>query len=55
MGCKIDGNTFTLLNNTSDITFGEVSDFMKANLDLSPNQLVFIDEEMKEKQTPNEQ
>jgi hypothetical protein len=28
--------------NTSDITFGEVSDFMKANLDLSPNQLVLL-------------
>jgi hypothetical protein len=41
-GDKIDGNTFTLLNNTSDITFGEVSDFMKANLDLSPNQLVLL-------------
>ncbi len=47
-GKKIDGETFyTLLNNTSDSTFDEVSSFMMQRLDLSPNQLDFIEKEKK--------
>lgn len=45
-GNKIDGETFfTMLNNTSDSTFDELSNFMKAKLALSPNQLDFIEKE----------
>lgn len=45
-GKKIDGETFyTMLNNTSDSTFDELSDFMVERLDLSPNQLDFIEKE----------
>lgn len=45
-GDKIDGETFfLLLNNTSDSTFDEVSKFMKQHLELSPNQLDFIEKE----------
>ena len=47
-GKKIDGETFyTMLNNTSDSTFDELSDFMVERLDLSPNQLDFIEKEKK--------
>ncbi len=47
-GNKIDGETFyTMLNNTSDSTFDEVSNFMLQRLDLSPNQLDFIEKEKK--------
>jgi hypothetical protein len=45
-GNKIDGDTFfVLLNNTSDSTFVEVSDFMKRYLLLTQNQLEFIEKE----------
>jgi hypothetical protein len=45
-GNKIDGETFfTLLNNTSDDTFDDISEIMKQNLDLYPNQLEFIEQE----------
>lgn len=45
-GNKIDGQTFyTILNNTSDSTFDELTDYMKQNLELSPNQLEFIEQE----------
>ena len=47
-GNRIDGDTFySILNNTSDSTFDELSDFMIQNLDLSPNQLDFIEKEKK--------
>jgi len=45
-GNKIDGQTFfALLNNTSDSTFDELTNYMKQNLDLYPNQLEFIEKE----------
>ena len=45
-GKKIDGETFyAMLNNTSDSTFDEVANYMKQNLELSPNQLEFIKQE----------
>lgn len=45
-GNKIDGDTFfAFLNNTSDATFDEISEYMKQNLELSPNQLDFIEQE----------
>ena len=45
-GNKIDGETFfTLLNNTSDDTFDELTNYMKQNLELYPNQLEFIEQE----------
>jgi hypothetical protein len=45
-GKKIDGETFyAMLNNTSDSTFDEISNFMKDKLTLSPNQLDFIEKE----------
>lgn len=45
-GNKIDGQTFfTFLNNTSDDTFDDISEYMKQNLELSPNQLEFIEQE----------
>jgi hypothetical protein len=47
-GNRIDGETFyTMLNNTSDSTFDELSGFMVERLDLSPNQLDFIEKEKK--------
>jgi hypothetical protein len=47
-GSKLDGDTFfAMLNNTSDSTFDELSDFMVERLDLSPNQLEFIEKEKK--------
>lgn len=47
-GNKIDGDSFFMfLNNTSDSTFEEVSSFMIQRLDLSPNQLDFIEKEKK--------
>ena len=45
-GKKIDDETFfTMLNNTSDSTFDEVSSFMVQRLELSPNQLDYIEKE----------
>lgn len=45
-GNKIDGQTFfTFLNNTSDDTFDDISEYMKQNLELFPNQLEFIEQE----------
>ena len=47
-GNRIDGETFfAMLNNTSDSTFDELSSFMVGRLDLSPNQLDFIEKEKK--------
>jgi hypothetical protein len=47
-GNRVDGETFfAMLNNTSDSTFDELSSFMVAKLDLSPNQLEFIEKEKK--------
>lgn len=47
-GNKLDGETFfAMLNNTSDSTFDELSSFMVGRLDLSPNQLEFIEKEKK--------
>lgn len=41
----LDDDFFTLLNNTSDDTFKEISDFMKRYLLLRPNQLDYIEKE----------
>ena len=48
-GDKIGGTLFfTFLNNTSDNTFEEISNFMKRYLTLSPNQLDYIEKEKKQ-------
>jgi hypothetical protein len=50
-GDKIgDSAFFTLLNNTSDATFEEISNFMQRYLTLSPNQLDFIEKEKQNEQ-----